>query len=157
VVLLAIFMVLGVAVVYLPGSHAPRNTPSWRLFRSAANIGSALRRYQEDHGTNLPAQLSELVPNYVAISNANWFFAPRETNLTPQLPLEKLRREIDSSGTFIYLGERGAKADMVFYQRKELWTKKTDANDVQTLTSSNLVARQRSKQDVETRLRLIEQ
>lgn len=100
-------------------------------FINARLIGNSLAQYQSDHNGRLPSRLSELVPNYVEYTNIQLLFWP-PTNQTGT----NVSHQVDDEGTFVYLGKRSFRENVVMYERTNLWSGGQDPARVVILTTN---------------------
>jgi hypothetical protein len=140
----------------IPVSHVA-TSPGAVRYRHAVWVGNALRRYEIEHEGRLPDRLSELVPKFVAVSNIDWFFwppasAPKKKDTSD---LEEIQRRIDRAGAFVYLGSNGVAADLILYERPDLWITNTSETRLTTLTTNDFLPKFRSASFVQERLRSI--
>jgi hypothetical protein len=121
--------------------------------RDAAYIGYALSRYRSDHNGLLPVHLSELVPKYIEPAKINYFFSGRRNGLgvKDSTVSASLLREIDDSGAFVYVAERGFQEDLVLYEHSDQEFKDQDKTNIVTLTT-NFIPKLRSARDVGDRI-----
>ena len=134
------FAVLATVLLVLFFPHLGNKATNWKgapwiLFINAHLIGNNLAQYRSDHNGRLPSRLSELVPNYVEYTNIQLFFWP-PTNQAGT----NVSHQVDDEGSFVYLGKRGFRENMVMYERTNLWSGDQDAASVVTLTT-NLTAK----------------
>ena len=148
VILLSLIVLIGV-LVFIVGPHSgvDWDQPPFTWVRNEIDIGKALNMYKNDHNGHLPSKLSDLVPRYIALINTDCFFWPPSSRASPNLTNEGYLHEIDSNGTFIYLGERGIRENIILYERTNFWPQDQDALTVVTLTT-NLDVELRSGKDV---------
>ncbi len=125
--------------------------PEMRRGRCLGIIGAALNQFRSDHDGRLPSRLSELVPNYIAVTNAYCFFAEhRRAEAAAAQGMDSLATGIDQDGVFTYLGDTGHAQDLVLYER----TTTGDVKWVRTL-ANDLGGVPRSREDLDDRLRLV--
>lgn len=106
-----------------------RFTPTQhRRFINLVYIVSALSRYEQDNEGWFPERLSQLVPSYIAATNAGLFFASEKDYAEPQTSgYLALIDGIDRKGAFVYLGETGRGSDVIVYEDPDVT--KRDSRD----------------------------
>jgi len=132
--------------------HYHSRAPEMTLARDAQKLGNALRKYREVHPGRLPSRLSELVPDYVGLSNTAWFFGP----VLPTTSLDFARAtallyDIDERGAFMYTGERGIRENLILFARPSLWSWQGHTTSV-VILDANLTVKLRSAEYVEHRI-----
>jgi hypothetical protein len=137
-----------------PRTTSFSNDPDVYAYRSVTKIGNAMRQYATDHEGRLPSLLSDLVPNYVAVSNINWFIHEKysmDIHGSVTSNRSELGWLIDLNGRFVYLGEFGKKVDVVLYDRPKFWPSDASVNEIVTMTAE-LLARLRNTSDLTNRI-----
>ncbi len=117
--------VLGlICVVLLFGLWArhrdPQRSSQFQTLVRFSKIGNAIEHYTWDHQGNLPSKLSDLVPQYIGVSQLSVFYptgipVPVATNSPTDLH-ENIRL-IDTSSDCIYLGAAGIAREVIAFER----------------------------------------
>lgn len=134
------------------------NGPLSIRYRKALRIANALLYYSYDHQGAIPEKLSDLIPNYVNYTNLDCFFSSHDNSiitLVKTSSLERISSEIVNNGMFIYLGSNGMEADLIIYDRTNLWPKATNVTEIVTLRADCFTPRLRTVSDVQNRLKSI--
>jgi hypothetical protein len=122
----AALLVLLIWLLLIPSSQPlwkrpdPPDAQGWKNLH---RIGAALHLYQQQNQGELPKRLSELVPDYVPLTNVSWFFPSydRDFRKMAELRPDIARRLIDDCGAYAYLQKRGWDQDIVAYVRTNIW------------------------------------
>jgi len=120
--------------------------------RNIVSIRIALHEYQSEHNGRLPSRLSELVPNYIQITNIQIFFWPPKTPAMFGSNPESLSDEIDNRGAFVYLGQSGLQEDIILYESTKYWSD----SPIAYILTTNLVVMHLPTGDIQTRLKRID-
>lgn len=132
--------------------HYHSRAPEMILARNAQKLGNALRQYREAHKGGLPCRLSELVPDYVGLSNTVWFCVPGTATKSFEVASSDAPLgAIDERGAFVYIGERGIREDLVLFARPSLWCGQGPTASV-VVVDANLTVKLRSVEYVERRI-----
>jgi hypothetical protein len=124
---LIIFLLLMAAPFWLfdSGPHTIKSV-WWPRKVNLMRLNSAIRHYEFDH-REYPPRLSNLVPDYIKLSDAAILFSPtdslgrakREYRRTPKT-LEEVKLA-DSVGAYVYLGGVNHTNAIILYEKIEAW------------------------------------
>ena len=107
--------------------RSPRNrSPSFEATKRFALVGGAILRYSWDHENQLPAKLSELVPQYIDLNQLSVFYPPELiASQAKSLPpgWNSNPALVDTFSDCVYLGVTGLPHEVVAYEREGEWNR----------------------------------